>query len=764
MPSPPPIDYDQPDDTIVNNIIEKLLDKPIFPREKQSVECYDQTEESSKSRGKGYALFSSPIKKNNDFLAKMKARQQVVKENRERKEALTLAKKKEESMRRQLIAEAKMKTEQTLKEKELKEKREEEYIKAEMIKIKQAMEKQKKTADKLFEERKLHENVKDLVNEKPNEPMQRSSLEIHVGMVLEKERLQKNQQIQMRLAKRDAENLKLLNKCFHCWYSFVRDNRINVARFRAITDWRCLVRSWNKWRCRTNNKLVEKETRCHSENLRRLHILELRADNHYKLTLLRVCFQSWIHFCLVSKEEKYAEIEKQQRKMKMDSFLAAAAAAKTVAVTEEKVETITIVEPMNSTAVDQFFNANSSSNMKLNLNDLSSDAEDIQYSQKFKTRPYSAKPGTTKMGPPQEDVFSGSEDERPRPRVHIPGRAVVYNSHRKMIKQQKDKIREQELIIKELSFANHHKEIMQQVANYEVLLGKLSNLATNIPPENISPVKSLSSHEHSEHSEFQMLTDNKMDSNGCKGPVNMASENTGSQTTGDKIESETKEPLCTNSIVNIAQTTPASQPSNPSTDRLSFRNALPTKDSKFLKSKCCLLQHYFSKFNFVAMEERADVRRKLKEERERRKVEKEKQKAEEMKLREEEQRQKEEEEKRINYEQLKKKRVLEKAKEEQRLILIKHEQELLEKADAENKRRIIRFSGWLPWRKLVSTRQNLNALANEHYRKVIIKKIFISWSSFVRLVNEKQLQIASTFFNELLLKRSFSHWLLVRPL
>ncbi|KAJ8034848.1 hypothetical protein HOLleu_21857 [Holothuria leucospilota] len=272
----------------------------------------------------------NPDKKKKDPLVTMAARQQKVKENREKKE-------RERKMRleeRQAERDAQLKARQIVKQEEkaraIRQQHEEMKIQQEMASIrKQMQEARHKEEDERKRKRQAEEEARfqmELEEAERKEEEARRRMEDERKLQMKKDELMKKA-VELK-AQDEAEKLRIKHRHFQAWYQLVLDNRLKMGKARALSDWRCLLRSWNAWRAFHRACQAERESKEAEIYIKESHRKNQAAYSHYRLHLLRKCFLAWRIWLASQEEATKIEEAKVKTRNKMDAFLEAAASGR----------------------------------------------------------------------------------------------------------------------------------------------------------------------------------------------------------------------------------------------------------------------------------------------------------------------------------------------------------------------------------------------------------------------------------------------------
>ncbi|XP_070547836.1 coiled-coil domain-containing protein 191-like isoform X3 [Ptychodera flava] len=301
------------EESTVEGIIQGLLDKPVV----ETDFLRDLGLDERKKKGK-------------DPTISMQARHQRVKENREKRQ-----KERERELReKQRRKDAQLQAQQIIlkeeRDKAMHKRKEETLLQQEMTKIRKEMEEQRRVAEEVQRrEQERWEAEKRREREERELQQRKAELRKHQAQqMLEEERKELTRRLEEMKAKKATEDLKCLRRHFSAWYQLVANRRIQMGKARALSDWRRLVRAWNKWRHYVRQQRMEYEERRTEFYIRESHRKKQLAEDFHRKTLLKRYFVSWQLWVAQEQQSRELTERRQETKNKMAAFLEAAASGK----------------------------------------------------------------------------------------------------------------------------------------------------------------------------------------------------------------------------------------------------------------------------------------------------------------------------------------------------------------------------------------------------------------------------------------------------
>ncbi|XP_072165808.1 coiled-coil domain-containing protein 191-like [Diadema setosum] len=654
----------------------------------------------------------------------MAARQQKVKENREKKERERKEQLEQRQARKAAEHQARLLVQQEQKEKALRAQREELMIREEMARIKKEIQEQRR------QEQEARSREKAIEAEARRQEDERRRKEEEVARRIEDARRTQEQQRMAELKEtrireaQEARRLQILQTHFHAWYQLVQDQRVQMGKARALSDWRSLLRAWNAWRGFVRACRAEREAKQTELDIKLSYRRKLAADSHYRQGLLRKTFTAWQVFVQQENLEKEQSQQQSARRSKMAAFLEAAASGRLWTNREEGemgLDGAAANHPVSAGRVmvampsDRSTDPASSRSAPPTRSSASQDKAEKGTRHQSSRKPKHAWQVTRKhinltaeeiasigdnMAPSMDEITSS---EHPPPGERLPSQSKKpiqytvnnfehrYAAQQKLLSEQQQQLREQRRLIEELQLAHKQQGLQNQLQQIR-------------DGENVQTIEELDG-EHPLDAMFGRVQDSSR------------SEETRGDTTGRT--DATSETMTTNR------------------SRGSSRPAPP-----LLKG----------------MEERAVQRAKMKAEREERRRQREQQQLAEMQAEEERKQAEEEAEKKAAIERRKEQKRLAKQREIEKQRRIELAQAQMVKAELHHQTSLLRHYGFNPWLKLLRTaRQNMQVAIDHHSHKVL-HACLMAWHQMTKEVIEHRNAIADVRYNEILLRRSFNSW------
>ncbi|KAJ8034859.1 hypothetical protein HOLleu_21873 [Holothuria leucospilota] len=715
------------DDRTVQQILEDLLEK-------------DMGEKAVKKD-----LGLNPDKKKKDPLVTMAARQQKVKENREKKE-------RERKMRleeRQAERDAQLKARQIVKQEEkaraIRQQHEEMKIQQEMASIrKQMQEARHKEEDERKRIRQAEEEARlqmELEEAKRKEDEARRRMEDERKLQMKKDELMKKA-VELK-AQEEAEKLRIKHRHFKAWYQLVLDNRLKMGKARALSDWRCLLRSWNAWRAFHRACQAERESKEAEIYIKESHRRNQAAHSHYRFHLLRKCFLAWRIWLASQEEATKIEEAKVKTRNKMDAFLEAAASGRLWTERSDDSDGISRrdgkEQQKGSSVQSSSHPASQRSSSSSASSNLPSRSEHTLQSKKPAAPNATTRPSKPKHAwqvtrkhlqlTPEEMVHLGEEDDhlnrnQNQTSVHLDLTSIAesdvslqmkksaavsykvnnfehrYANQQKMLMEQRKQLDEQKRLIEDLQAAQREQLIKMQIADIQkgVVTGGSSG--------------------------SQVATGSSIHQQGDSA---IASVPTSARTESDfSIVTATSDPRTTNR----------------SSSSTGSKGGTTRQTPSLLKG----------------MEERAAIRAQKKAEREERQRKREEEhlawlkSEEERKVAEEEKKKKEEMEKRKEQKRLEKQKELDKKLRLERLVKLNC------MADDHYHRYLMRNYGLEPWKKLIATAHQNWQKAVKYHSNQLLRSCLLPWHQITQDSIKTKRAIADEKYEQILLQRSLNSW------
>ncbi|XP_063275962.1 coiled-coil domain-containing protein 191 isoform X1 [Prinia subflava] len=251
----------------------------------------------------------------------MELRHKQVKENRMRYQKALELQRQEESLKKAILSEARLRAQEEDRRKALQAKKEEEEIQREIVKLRKEMAEKKHTVAKVWRmEGKRQEKTQKL-------SMQEVSA-VSPPLLLKREeqgeeKQRKAQELLHRISKQ-----RCLQRHFSAWLKVILEHRIKMGKARALADWRCQLKALRAWRNYTWAQKVEQQTQQLEIHLQDQNRKTQLAEEHNQRCLLRHCFLAWQHWSREETEKRELQIRREQTKRKMQQLLEAVSLGK----------------------------------------------------------------------------------------------------------------------------------------------------------------------------------------------------------------------------------------------------------------------------------------------------------------------------------------------------------------------------------------------------------------------------------------------------
>ncbi|NXM78662.1 CC191 protein, partial [Serilophus lunatus] len=252
----------------------------------------------------------------------MELRHKQVKENRMRHQKALQLQRQEESLKKAILSEAKLRAQEEDRRKALKAKKEEEEIQREMVKLRKEMAERRHTVAQRIEE-KRQEKTQTL-------PVQEVPVTVSPPLVLRKEEQgeEKQRRAQELLRRIHISKQRCMQRHFSAWLKVILEHRIKMGKARAFADWRCQLKALRAWRNYTWARKVEQETQQLEVHLQDQNRKNQLAVEHNQRRLLRSCFLAWRRWSQAETEKWELQIKREETKRKMAQLLEAVSLGK----------------------------------------------------------------------------------------------------------------------------------------------------------------------------------------------------------------------------------------------------------------------------------------------------------------------------------------------------------------------------------------------------------------------------------------------------
>ncbi|XP_027734627.1 coiled-coil domain-containing protein 191 isoform X2 [Empidonax traillii] len=254
----------------------------------------------------------------------MELRHKQVKENRMRHQKALELQRQEESLKKAMLSEAKLRAQEEARRKALKAKKEEEEIQREMVKLRKEMaEKRLTVAESWRMEGKSQEKIQKL-------SMQEVPVTVSPPLVLRKEEqgVEKQRKAEELLHMIHTSKQRCLQQHFSAWLKVILEQRIKMGKARALADWRCQLKALRAWRNYTWAQKVEQATQQLEVRLKDQNRKNQLAAEHNQQRLLRCCFLAWQCWSRAETEKRELQIKREETKRKMAQLLEAVSQGK----------------------------------------------------------------------------------------------------------------------------------------------------------------------------------------------------------------------------------------------------------------------------------------------------------------------------------------------------------------------------------------------------------------------------------------------------
>ncbi|NXK30463.1 CC191 protein, partial [Piprites chloris] len=247
----------------------------------------------------------------------MELRHKQVKENRMRHQKALELQRQEESLKKAILSEAKLRAQEEARRKALKAKKEEEEIQREMVKLRKEMaEKRLTMAEAWRMEGKRQEKIQKL-------SVQEVPVTVSPPLVLRKEEqgVEKQRKAEELLHRIHTSKHRCLQQHFSAWLKVILEQRIKMGKARALADWRCQLKALRAWRNYAWAQKVEQETQQLEVHLQDQNRKNQLAAEHNQQRLLRFCFLAWQRWSRAEMEKRELQMKREETKRKMAQLL-----------------------------------------------------------------------------------------------------------------------------------------------------------------------------------------------------------------------------------------------------------------------------------------------------------------------------------------------------------------------------------------------------------------------------------------------------------
>ncbi|BFZ25484.1 hypothetical protein BsWGS_28523 [Bradybaena similaris] len=709
-----------------------------------------------------------------DPRTKMELRHNVVKENREKRHKEGERKKMETQIKKEARLTAQQLILKEQKDRETRARKEEMALRKEMARIRKEMHEER--TRKVGEMRKVREE-KELLDRLAREELDRQMVSEEKD-IIEAHRLQSDRRkkqiikIEMVKAKIASHNLQCLHRHLTAWYDLVLSRRLLMGKVKAMSDWKLMLKVWGAWRMHSRHQKLEMETEIHERNVIDTERKRLAAERHYTHRVLRRCFLAWHQFINEVIERKELEKEQERTKSKMVSLLNAVASGR-MSNEEQRAEMSklsssrhvasvrSVRQSTDSQRVDNMFQqpvrkqawvdedsvpssvSETSVNTTAQSNISNPPPQTKDKGRSLPTQPWQVTRQHLKVTDADLNVQQNHTDAEIRKKFGTQpwmNRHFVVNNYehrytaqQQTLREQQSQIREQRRLIEELQYNQRQQVLRQQLGQgSDPHLPSLPAEVEVPPPGRQIP--------RGDNADSQLSNNNKGDMN-------------------DKLEGAKS--VSPNHLVAGADlascqitevTTFRSEPSSSRTDQSSAATA---SHACFAVVKVNNTKHLKVLKN---IEDRAAQRAKLKAEREERKRKQEEEKLLHLQKVEEETQRTLEAARKAKVEAYREKKRLEKQKEEEKRKQLSQLEEMNKMADEHYKRSLMKYRGLLPFKKIISLSKKQWSIAIKHRDRAVVRQCLQAWRLFAdEEINRKQ-SMADQMYQVLVIKHSFQKW------
>ncbi|TRZ18837.1 hypothetical protein HGM15179_008261 [Zosterops borbonicus] len=253
----------------------------------------------------------------------MELRHKQVKENRMRHQKALELQRQEESLKKAILSEARLRAQEEDRRKALQAKKEEEEIQREIVKLRKEMAEKEHTVAKVW-------RMEGNRQEKTQKLSVQEVSAVSPPLVLKREEQgeEKERRTQELLLRIHTSKQRCLQRHFSAWLKVILEHRIKMGKARALADWRCQLKALRAWRNYTWAQKVEQKTRQLEVHLQDQNRKTQLAVEHNQRRLLRCCFLAWQHWSRAETEKRELQMKREQTKRKMEQLLEAVALGK----------------------------------------------------------------------------------------------------------------------------------------------------------------------------------------------------------------------------------------------------------------------------------------------------------------------------------------------------------------------------------------------------------------------------------------------------
>ncbi|XP_074856227.1 coiled-coil domain-containing protein 191 isoform X2 [Carettochelys insculpta] len=638
-------------------------------------------------------------KKTRDPRITMELRHKQAKESCLKRQKELELQRREETLKKLALAEAKRQVQEENKRQALKARKEEEEIKREMVKLRKEMAEKRHI---MGEARRLERKRQDL---EKAQKLAAVGVSNTVPVPVEQKKEEKQRRLQELLSKIHSENQRCLQEHFSAWYKLILDHRIKMGKAKALADWKCQMKALRAWRDYMWVQKLEQETQQLETRLRDQNRKKQLAIEHNRRRVLRCCFTDWQLWSRAEAEKRELQLKQEETRKKMAQLLEAASVGK---LSTERSQEVSRTK-MRNMARDQLVRQEEVIETPLLLEEPISPIEpccpsagqtpSLRLCKKLKhawqvTLQHAAVNS-------QDHAKSSNQTLSPTQWFAAPDKKMVpvfgeHFEHRhafqqQLIEEQRRQLQEQREMILELQENQRLKRVEQEAQQATAVTMALNNLVPK------TKEKMLKGGDPSSCENVSLL----------RSPVPL-----GPESTKTVIQSR--------------------------------------RSSNTLTSVHPILK---------AMEERAIHRAERRRELEEAKKKREEEKLVQLKAEEEERQRKEAAEKEAQKEKRREERRQQKLKELEKKRRLERERQLLAKARDHYEKVLLRKQGLEPWKRLRKQAKENMVVAQKHHCLGLQRKYLLSWFQHVQESLTEKISQAEKWFSFILLRRGFRSWL-----
>ncbi|KAL3887288.1 hypothetical protein ACJMK2_027231 [Sinanodonta woodiana] len=727
--------YEMDDSEAVSTVLQNMMGKELI--------------KESFTRDLGF----DELSKYKDPRTKMQLRHQQVKENRERRQKELEKRHREIQAKKEAYSEARQVLAKEDRDKALRMKKEEMEIRKEMAVIRKLMADEKQQSE---EKKKREKEEKEAITQMAAAQVSmEQDEEMRVRLEERRKAEERQRKIKSRLeemaAKQVAVNLKILQRHFSSWYNVVLERQLQMGKARAMADWKLLFRTWNAWKSFVRSHRIDKETKKHEMNVKLTQRNAQVAESHSRMKLMRKYFITWQVWVKSEQERRELEQEQSSTREKMMALLQAAAAGKLKGEEQGEVthrnqrakSSREHAQRTDQNKVDDLFEqsrrpktSHSDTNQATSRSNSQSEASSMGQKSRLPQEPWQitrahlklTKEELLNLGDHSLDSVERSEitDAKIRKRF---GKMPWMNTHyvinnfehrhtaqKKILDEQRQKIKEQKRIIQELQYKNKNDELQKELSEQRALLEKLIQ-------QQWTPSPRLSGTEKTNAKPVGPGVNNNNSNNNC-----------------------IKENLNSVHLVTDRKDLSSVRKNEPVTSRTDRSdNTSASENSKHL----AILKR---------MEERAAERAKSKAERDAKRRKAEEERLAQLQAEEVERKRQIEEEKRARAEAYREKKRLEQQRELERQEREEKMKKLNILADEHYQKSILKFRGFLPFKRLVQIKKQQEQQSDTHFQNTLQRKVLKAWHRHVRQTLSEKESLANEMYTFLIIKKCFNSW------